>query len=218
MVSRRSITVATVAGGLVALGMGLGVFLSVQGIIPRGADAQRIEGLLWPNPKRVEAFTLIDQNGAVFDLESLKGKWSFVFFGYTHCPDVCPVTLTVFNAVHDKLAEHPSLSDDYQFIFVSVDPERDTPDKLRSYVSYFNKTFIGLGGTEQQVASLTGQLGVLHVRTEANGSQDYLVDHTASVFLIDPLARLVAIFSQPQEAEQMASRYVDIRHFVEANI
>ena len=215
MMTRRSIIIVTFLGSLVALGLGLGVFLSIQSKVLRLSEPPKIEGLLWPQPKLLAPFTLIDQRGDRFDLESLKGKWSFVFFGYTHCPDICPITLAVFDSVHNDLVQHTSSSGNVQFIFVSVDPERDTPEQLGNYVNYFNAAFLGLSGDEQALSGLTRQLGILYLRTEVDESQNYLVDHTASVFLIDPLGRLVAIFSPPHDAKQMITRFIDIRDFIE---
>ncbi len=216
VISQRSIIIVTFLGGLVALGLGLGLFLSMQSNVLRISDPPGIKGLLWPQPKLLTPFTLIDQRGSRFDLEKLKGTWSFVFFGYTHCPDICPITLAVFDSVHNELVEHPSSSGDLQFIFVSVDPERDTPEQLGNYVNYFNAAFLGLSGNEQELSGLTRQLGILYLRTEPDDSENYLVDHTAAVFLIDPLGRLVAIFSPPHDAKQMATRFIDIRDFVES--
>src|SRR5712691_10270014 len=97
---------------------------------------------LFPDPKPLTAFALTDQKNRVFDLASLKGKWSFLFFGFTHCPDVCPTTLAELARVRDHIAKNPVGAEDIQFVFVSVDPNRDTADKLGQYVEYFDTTFL----------------------------------------------------------------------------
>ena len=88
-----------------------------------------VEGLLWPNPKIVQPFSLVDHRGEPFTLEQLKGRWSFLFFGYTNCPDVCPTILSMLDKVAGELGKEPTSSRDVQFLFVSVDPARDTPEE-----------------------------------------------------------------------------------------
>ena len=126
------------------------------------------------------------------------GRWSFIFFGYTHCPDVCPTTLSVLNSVARKLEGR---KDQVQFVFISIDPERDTPEKLGQFVSYFNGTFIGATGTDDAINALTRQLGVIYARVEENsGTDNYLMDHSASVLLFDPAGRFHAVFTPPLDA------------------
>lgn len=199
--------------GCTVLGGGLGILTSRY--YPPGAPAKpEIEGLLWPNPRAVGAFRVLDQNGIPFGLEELSGKWSFLFFGYTHCPDICPVTLAVLGQVYNKLAEQ-KLADNIQVIFVSVDPGRDTPDVMKSYVNYFNKNFIGLTGNEEQIDGLARQIGIVHMRGEDTAPGEYTVDHTASVFLISPDNKLLGIFSAPQAADDIISRFQAIRNFID---
>lgn len=195
-----------------ALGAATGIFTTryYHGNEPQKA---RIEGLLWPNPRVLQQFSAIDQDGKNFGLENLSGKWTFLFFGYTHCPDICPVTLTVLDQVYKKLATGPR-ENNVQVVFVTVDPERDTPGVIKSYMAYFNKDFIGLTGTEEQIDSLATQIGIVHTHTKETASGDYLVDHTASVFLISPDDKLLGIFSPPHTADDMVSRYHAINKFI----
>ena len=174
-------------------------------LLDRQAAPEGLEGTVFPVARRLPSFELVDQNNQVFNEASLRGKWSFLFFGYTHCPDVCPTTLSVLNSVAHRLRD---IEDDLRFVFVSVDPDRDTPDVLARYVSYFNGDFVGVTGTEQQIGQLTGQLGILHMRVAAEGnSSDYLIDHTASVLLIDPDGRYHAVFSPPLTAESISEDF-----------
>ena len=198
--------------GCVVLGAAVGVYTSKYYQTDTTAKPD-IPGLLWPNPKLIGAFSVIDQHGQPFGLQQLAGKWSFLFFGYIHCPDVCPITLSVMNQVYEKLAAQ-NVADNVQMIFVSVDPKRDTPEQLTSYVSYFNKSFIGLTGTEEQIDSLTNQIGIVHVLGEETAPGEYLVDHSASVFLVSPSGQMLAVFSTPQETEDMVTRFIAIRDFV----
>ncbi len=172
---------------------------------------------MWPDPKSLQAFSTIDQNGREFTLENLQGKWSFLFFGYTHCPDICPITLTILDQVYDELATR-DLQSGVQMIFVSVDPERDTSEQLHDYVSYFNEDFLGLGGSLEQVKSLTGQLGIPFFHNQASSSGDYLVDHSASLFLVSPQARLIAVLPAPHQTGEVLSRFLEIRSFIDKQV
>jgi len=117
---------------------------------------------LFTDPKPLTAFALTDHKNRVFDLASLKGKWSFLFFGFTHCPDVCPTTLAVLARAHDSIAKNTVGAEDIQFVFISVDPNRDTASKLEQYVDYFDTTFLGVTGNDAQIGNL--QLRWLRVR------------------------------------------------------
>ncbi len=199
--------------GLLALGLGLGVYSARY---YEGASAPVVEGILWPNPKQLNPFAVIDQSGQAFGLDQMRGKWSFLFFGYTHCPDVCPVTLSVLNQVQTKFNQKQK-SDQLQTIFVTIDPQRDTARQLADYVSYFNPAFIGLSGSLEQVQSLSGQIGVVSMRGEEFADGNYLMDHSASVFLIDPNGRLISILSAPHQPESILSRFEQIKDFVKNN-
>jgi protein SCO1 len=174
-------------------------------------SSPNIEGLFWPNPKQIQDFKMLDQSGNSFGLEQIKGKWSFVFFGYTHCPDVCPITMSVMNESYKQLSAN---QDDIQIIFVSVDPERDTTEKLAQYVSYFNEAFIGLGGNKEMVDSLTKQIGIAYYLNNKEQTEGYLVDHSASIFLFDPKARLVGKLSAPHESEKVINQFTEINNFI----
>lgn len=199
----------------VAIAFGAGLSLSRRQHDAPPAHPQ-IPGLLWPNPKALGPFSLVDQHGAEFNLERLRGKWSFLFFGYTNCPDICPTTMNLLSRVKRQLAErlHGQAT---QFIMVSVDPERDTPERLGTYVEYFDPDFLGLSGSREGLRDLTRQLGILHVRVEQDGSDDYLIDHSASILLLSPNVNLVGIFSAPHEAGDLAERATRIIDYVSAH-
>ncbi len=175
-----------------------------------------IPGLLWPNPKPIAPFSLTDQRGETFDLERLRGRWTFLFFGYTHCPDVCPGSLAAMNTVARQLSGSPDEAKDVQFAFVTVDPARDTREQMAAFVAYFNKDFLGVSGTEDKLAGLTRQLGIVYLLGEPEADGSYLVDHTASILLVDPQGRLIALFSAPHNPVEMAERFGRIRRFVES--
>lgn len=197
--------------GVAALGAGLGSHMAMQS----QHQATPPDGLLWPDPRPVPAVSLIDHNGAVFERADLEGRWSLLFFGFTHCPDICPITMAQLNVVEQRLAAQGSRTDDLQTIFVSVDPDRDTPERLAEYVSYFNEDFIGVSGDSAELQKLARGLGAVYVIEDKDPEADYLVDHSASVFVIDPEGRLIGVFTTPHEPNDMAERLRAIRHFVE---
>ena len=172
---------------------------------------------LFPDPKPLTAFTLTDHKNRVFDLASLKGKWSFLFFGFTHCPDVCPTTLAVLARAREDIAKNALGAKDIQFVFVSVDPNRDTAGVLRQYVEYFDASFLGVTGDNAQIANLAGQLGAAYQVAITPGMENYPVYHTAAVFLVDPQARYHAVFTPPHDAEAISKRFKVVRELEAGN-
>ena len=172
---------------------------------------------LFPDPKPLTAFALTDDKHRAFDLASLKGKWSFLFFGFTHCPDVCPTTLAVLARARGNIAKHTVGAEDVQFVFISVDPNRDTASKLRQYVDYFDATFVGVTGDDAQIGNLAGQLGATYQVAITPGMESYPVYHSAAVFLVDPQARYHAVFTPPHDAEAISKRFEVVRELEGGN-
>ena len=167
-----------------------------------------VPGLLWPNPKQLTEFQGTDHTGAAFDLHRLRGKWSLLFFGYTHCPDVCPMTLSILSSLQDELPEG------MQTLFITVDPGRDTTQRLADYISFYDDRMTGLGGSTEQVSALAAQIGVAWGHGETMPDGNYIVTHSSAVFLTDPEARLVGIFSAPLEPDSLLASINRIRDFV----
>src|SRR6185503_4105534 len=143
-----------------------------------------IGGYVLAQPKSLPPVTLVDEQGHAFRAADFAGKWSFLYFGYTHCPDICPLTLIEFATLKKRLAEQlPATPTDYYL--VSVDPRRDTPEKLRTYVTYFDASFHGLTGPIEDLKALTQQTGGVFFVPE-DQSEDYLVTHSSNIALIDP--------------------------------
>jgi protein SCO1/2 len=166
---------------------------------------------LFPAPKPLSAFAFTDHENRVFDLSSLKGKWSFLFFGYTHCPDICPTTLATLARAHENIAKTTAGAKDVQFVFISVDPNRDTAGKLGQYVTYFDTSFLGVTGDDAQLGKLAGQLGAVYQLAITPGTENYPVYHSAAVFLVDPRARYHAVFAPPLDAEGISRRFGVLR-------
>ena len=172
---------------------------------------------LFPDPKPLTAFALTDHKNRVFDLASLKGKWSFLFFGFTHCPDICPTTLAVLARARDNIAKNTVGADGIQFVFISVDPNRDTAGKLGQYVDYFDTTFLGVTGDNAQIGNLAGQLGAAYQVAIKPGMENYPVYHSAAVFPMDPRARYHAVFTPPHDAETISRRFKVVRELEAGN-
>lgn len=156
--------------------------------------------LYYQQPRQIESFELTDHQGAAFNNESLKGNWSWVFFGYTSCPDVCPTTLQEINFVYDELN---AISHNNQVLLVSVDPNRDTQEKLAGYIAYFNKEFKALRGDHGALFPFSRNLGLMYAITDEVTAGDgrpanYLVDHSASIVLLNPEGNVAAIFKPEQ--------------------
>ena len=164
---------------------------------------------LLPPRGELPAFELRDQSNQAFNVARLHGQWSLLFFGYTHCPDICPMTLATLKQVHQLLGDK---NKNIQYVFVTVDPERDTPELLGSYVGYFSADFLGVGGPHSELDKLTRALGVYY-RVDKNPAGNYQVDHSAAVFLVDPQARLRGLFSSPQNAQHMAANLSRLEKF-----
>jgi len=151
--------------------------------------------VLYPQPRAVPEFALQRVDGQPLTLANWKGHWNVVYFGYVSCPDVCPTTLQSFKQVWKALGER-GLRDRVQIHFISVDPQRDTPEVLGKYVSFFSPDFIAATGSEEQLTALTRALGIIYSRsTNADGAIE--VDHSGSAVLIDPQGRLAGLFRPP---------------------
>lgn len=161
--------------------------------------------LVLPEPRVLGDFSLEDQNGNPFSSDRLRDRWSLIFFGFTYCPDICPSTLYDLQQVSQAVAGAPEGAAAHQVIFVSVDPERDSLERLGEYVSWFSPDFVGVTGAPEQLAPLALRIGVAYrVEEHAPGSLNYAVDHSASVFLTDPQGRLHGVFPAPHDADAMA--------------
>jgi protein SCO1 len=135
-------------------------------------------------------FQLVDQTGRGVDQSILKGKWSAVYFGYTYCPDVCPTTLTTLGGAIDRMGARAK---DFQVVFITVDPHRDTPGQLKNYLSSaeFPRGVIGLTGADAQVAQVAQAYKVYYQKA---GSGDvYSVDHSSAIYLMDPKGQFAAV-------------------------
>jgi protein SCO1/2 len=190
--------------GLAILALGLGLWLGTRSQAPEPPFEPRSATLV-PNPRPLQPFELQDTRGGSFSPETLDGHWSLVSFGYTHCPDVCPTTLAIMDNVEQKLHGTPA-DGALEMVFVSVDPERDSLEKIREYLAFFNPRFRGATGDDEALHRLTDQLGVLFAKAdEVDTALGYVLDHSAHLVLLDPEARLRALFGAPHVPDQIAA-------------
>jgi protein SCO1/2 len=178
-----------------------------------------LERVRLPRPVPVAAFSLEDvsanRDSPVYTRQRLLNQWTLMYFGYTNCPDVCRPTLAVLAEVARRLRAAPDTTAmatpaRFETVFVSIDPARDTPAAIRGFLAATGERIVGLRGSEQQIAQLAGQLGIMHSVRSPDPQGGYLVDHPATILLIDPGARLSAGFAMPRDTAQIAAQISEI--------
>jgi protein SCO1 len=192
---RRFLPAALLLGGLSIMGAGAFLVLSLHET-PRGAAGTLLASAIGG------PFRLVDQNGKTVTDADLKGKWSLVYFGYTHCPDACPTALNDIAIALDELGPQRNA---VRPVFVTVDPERDTPAVLKSYVTAFDAPILALSGTPEEIAQAAKGYRVYYAKhPEAGG--DYSMDHSSVIYVMDPEGRFTASFTQENSPEEIAER------------
>lgn len=155
-------------------------------------------GLVFETPQPAPDFTLTAAEGQQVSLSDYEGKYIFIYFGYTFCPDVCPITLGKLASVQADLGEQ---GDQMQVLMVSVDPERDTPEKLAEYVGHFDERFVGLTGSPEEIDAAGSAFGLFYQKHEGSAASGYLVDHTARTFLVSPDREIIVAYPQDASSE-----------------
>jgi protein SCO1/2 len=158
-------------------------------------------GTLLQAPRPLGAFDAVDQDGQPFGIEQLKGHWTLIFPGFTSCPDVCPTTLAVLRRVDDRLR---SESLRLTVSFLSVDPQRDTPARLKQYVEAFDPHFTAMTAGEPELAKLAQMLGIAYAKVPAP-PDTYTMDHSAALILIDPQARIAGYLTPPFDVDKLSA-------------
>ena len=178
-------------------------------------DQLRHATYLYAQNTAIADFDLIDQDHQPFGKQNIKGKWTLWFFGFTHCPDICPTTLgTLSAAVNVLITEHNIRPESISIVFVSVDPQRDHSDKLKAYVNAFSQQAIGVTAEEKTLAPFLKNMGIIATRQKTRASQaDYLVDHSSSIYLIAPDTAISALFGAPHRVENIVQDFLAIKKF-----
>lgn len=191
---------------IVALAAAAGGLLASQVLTGASEPLVLESGTQLSQPRSLPEFTLTTGEGKDFTREDFTGQWSLVFFGFTHCPDVCPNTLFMLDKVKEQLGEHAP-----QVVFISVDPQRDTAEVVGEYVEYFDPEFIGLRGDGNALLPLTQAMSVAY-EFEPEGEDGYTVIHSSTVVLINPAAELTTIFTPPLSATKISA---DLRQILD---
>lgn len=161
--------------------------------------------LTYPQAKAFSGFKLTNQHNETITIDDFSNKWTLLFFGFTSCPDVCPTTLAELQKIY-KLLKNTIPNNMPQFLFVSVDPDRDTSEVLKNYIDFFNPEFLAASSDAANIIALTSQIGVAYSVEEHENTQTYYnVDHTAAIFVVNPDKKLYGIFPTPHNQDEITA-------------
>jgi protein SCO1/2 len=205
---RMKATIATLLVFMTILVAGF-VYRMMQPVIFSKAKMETYGGVFFDKPRIFRDPVLVDQNGKSFNKQSFEKKWTLVFFGFTYCPDICPTTLGILNKFYSELQKAGD-ADQVQVVLVSVDPARDTPEKLRDYTAYFNPAFIGVTGDYMELVKFAGDLnsGFTKVPME---SGNYLMEHSGNITVINPRGDYHGFFKPPFDPLRLRLAFSSVR-------
>ena len=187
-------------GLLAALAAALGLAIGVIVLQPKAVSIA--SGTLLQPPRALPAFTLTDEHGLPFTNASLQGHWTIVFAGFTTCPDICPTTLTLMKAVMDDLGPD---AQKVQMLLLSIDPERDTPERLKSYVQYFDPRFKGATAPNTELDKLARAMSFVYTKVPGSTPETYTMDHSSALMLVNPKGELAGFFTAPHRREALVA-------------
>jgi protein SCO1 len=192
-----------IAWAAAAIAVGAGAAICSRLTAPLELDS----GTVLPEPRPIGKFALLDQRGQPFGPAALENRWSLVFTGFTHCPDLCPTTLALLASLRSQVPGRK-----LQIVFVSVDPERDTPEAIASYLAHFDPGFVGVTGASAEIERFSKALGLAQVRNPGVDGE-YTVDHSAALVLIDPKVRVAGYFLPPHDQRALAADLKRLRSY-----
>ncbi|WP_395793880.1 SCO family protein [Aquimonas sp.] len=192
----------TIAVLVAALAAGIGLFAGQRVFAPTELP-QMQNSLLYPQFKQIPDFKLTADDGRDFTQADLRGRWSLVFVGFTHCPDICPTTLADLGKARAQMTDLPEIERP-QIVFVSVDPERDSPKLAGDYAQYFDASARGVSADHAALLPFTRSLGMVYMQSELEGG-GYTVDHSASVAIINPEGQQVGLVRPPLDPTKIAA-------------
>lgn len=164
-------------------------------------DASAYAGTIYDPPVELQDFVMAGSTGEDIRLSDFRGRFVLLFFGFTHCPDVCPTTLATFRQVREQIGDAAAKT---AVLFISVDAPRDTPDVIAKYLRNFDPGFVGMSGDDETLQAIALQFGLVYERQNLKGQSSYSVDHTGRSYLIDPEGRLRVSYAYGTEAEIIA--------------
>ena len=184
----------TLLGLVAAITLIAGLYFAIVIAPPTSDEPKYLQ--LYPQPRQLPEFQLFDQNGELFDNSRLLDQWTLAFVGYTFCPDVCPTTMAELQKIYPQLTKIKSKYP-IKVWFLSVDPQRDTQARLKEYVEFFDPDFIATSGEHVHLYPLVRGMGMMYSMSDNTDNPNYLVDHSSSITLINPLGQVVGRF-KPQ--------------------
>lgn len=191
---------------IVATSIGLVVYKTTKPRLLTSAELREQNAIVFDTPRRFSDFELLDQQGKTFTRIQLQGKWSLIFFGFTQCPDICPMTLLDLQRLLPELPK--DIAANTQVILVSLDPARDTPELLKDYLAAFNKDFIGVTGDFLSIRRFANEVNVAFAKVTQD--DDYTIDHSGNIVLINPMGDYHGFFKPPFATDQLQLTYAAI--------
>ena len=186
-----------------------GLFVSQHLNRKKEIDPSRFHGTLLQQPREIEKFALMGIDNAPFDNSSLQGQWTMVFFGFTNCGYLCPTTMAELGKMY-RVLENKGVKPLPRVVLISIDPERDTLEKLKQYTTAFNSHFYGARGEDVDVKKMTREMGIAYGKVAiptATDPNNYDVQHSGAVMLFNPQGQLNAFFTTPHQAQLLAEDY-----------
>ena len=203
--NKKNRVTVTVASLFACMALAAGVFIAQHWHQVKPVDRSQFTGTWLDTPRPVSAFHLTGTDGQPFDNQRLQKQWTWVFFGFTQCGSICPVTMAELGKTYRLLAEQ-NVKPLPQVVLISLDPERDSLKKLKHYVKAFDPHFIGARGEDDDIQSLTKELGIAYAKVSGAAASDQ-IQHSGAVMVFNPQGKLAAFFTSPHQAVQLAKDY-----------
>ncbi len=191
----------TLVGLVSIVALAAGLYFALVVAPPQSSEPKYLQ--VYPQPRQLPAFELFDQDGEVFDNDRLLNQWTLAFVGYTFCPDICPTTMAELKKVYPQLQKIDS-EFPIKVWFISVDPGRDTQERLKEYVSFFDPQFIATSGEHKHLFPLVRGMGMMYSMSDNMDNPNYLVDHSSSITLVNPKGQVVGRFKPQMEPGKLA--------------
>lgn len=192
---------------LAFMALSIGIFVAQHMPHTKQPDLQQFHGTWLAKPRPISAFSLTGMDGKAFDNRSLQGHWTMIFFGFTNCGYLCPTTMAELGKMY-RLLEQQHVGPLMQVVMISVDPKRDTREKLAAYVTAFDPHFYGARGVGSEVKKMAQELGIAYLKVSSpKDQQNYDIQHSGTVMLINPQGQLNGFFTTPHHADLLAKDY-----------
>lgn len=194
------------------LALFIGLFISQHNLLSKNTDASQIHGTYLASSRAIKPFSFQATDNNSFNNESLKGHWTFIFFGFTNCGYLCPTTMAELGKMY-KLLEAKHVKNLPHVVMISIDPDRDNVTKLKNYVQAFHPNFYGARGEENAINTMSRELGIAYEKVVKQGGDDnsnYDVQHSGTILLFNPEGELQVFFTSPHQAPLLAKDYMTL--------